>query len=250
MKHFYFVADYTARFYLNVDNIMISAGSSYEPSKKWNQWHGLKMKRLFVDSGGFTLFKKNGEYPFSLHEYCKFVYSLDEQYPLELVATLDYPCEIDVKRTKYKTNKQRIEATVQNAVWCIDYDNTLPWIPVLQGFTYEEYEYCYNLYLERGINMDYLAIGSICSRKGNHLAIRNLLTKIHALTNTKLHAFGLSLTYLRDPTIANILYSSDSSAWNWGVARHCDKKDAVRTYNNKLSLILSDDPQLTLTEFD
>jgi hypothetical protein len=246
MKHFYFVADYTARFYLNVPNIMISAGASWLDGK-WHDYKDLHMQRCFVDSGGFSFFRKYGKYPFTLEQYVDWIGYLQDDYPIYLVSVLDYPCEGTTNRTTLKTNEERIIQTVSNAIECIDYEDSLPWMPVIQGYTLEEYLHCIDLYEQAGIDLGYIAVGSICARKGNSLTIRNLLTKIYERTHAKLHAFGLSLNYLRDPQIANILYSSDSSAWNWGISNHCDKAFAVKKYQSLLSRIVDSGIQETLT---
>ena len=245
MKHFYFVADYTSRYYLEVPNIMISAGPSWL-NGKWHNWNGLSPERLFIDSGGFSFFKKWGEYPFDLETYLSFIYNLKEQYPLELCAVMDYPCEIEANRTKLKTNKDRIEATVRNAVECIDADPNLPWIPVIQGFSLEEYLHCVDLYEQVGIRLDYIAVGSVCARKGNLHSIRRILTKIRDRTKARLHSFGLSLTYLKDSQIHNAVYSSDSAAWNWGISKHEEKKSAVSKYLKMINALSIKGTQLTL----
>jgi len=246
MEHFYFVADYTSRYYLNVENILLSAGTSYLKNKKWHNWKGLSPERVFIDSGGYSFFRKWGEYPFSLEKYLEFVDIISDLYPLELVAIRDYPCEPDINRQHILTNKERIEKTVSNAVECFQSEGNYPWIPVIQGYTIEEYLYCVDLYKDVGIPLDYIAIGSICSRKGNLHTIRRIIRSIYERTKAKIHAFGLSLVYLKDPIIFNLLFSSDSAAWNYFVSKHEEKHQAVIDYKQKLSRLFCTTKQETL----
>ena len=246
MEHFYFVADYTSRYYLDVPNILLSASTSYLQNKKWHNWQGLTPERVFIDSGGYSFFRKWGDYPFSLEKYFEFIDIITELYPVELVAIRDYPCEPTINRKDISTNKERIQKTVSNAVECIESKEDYPWIPVIQGYTLDEYLYCINLYEEVGISLAYSAIGSICSRKGNIHTIRRIISEIAQRTKGKIHAFGLSLVYLQDPIIFNTLYSSDSAAWNYYVSNHNEKQQAVYDYQKKLSLLFDDTIQEVL----
>lgn len=222
MKHFFLVADWGAHHYLDVPNIMLSAGSVWHPKQNWNLSRTRLPKmveRLILDSGGYAFFSRWGEYPFDLEKYLELAYYLRDLHPLYRVATLDYPCEPDINRSQIMTNEERIQKTVSNAVECFHKDNSIPWLPVIQGYTVEEYLYCIDLYNDYGIGSDYWAIGSICSRKGAPYELRNIITKIKERHQTqKLHAFGLGIPYLSDPQIFNAIYSSDSAAWNWGIS--------------------------------
>jgi len=240
MKEFYLVADWGAHNYLTVPNIMLSAGSiAQTDGKKWNMSRVRLPEgypdKLILDSGGYSFFSRWGDYPFSISSYVDLANILKDMYPLERVATLDYPCEPKINRINdLQTNEERIRATVNMAGGCIDEDKTLPWLPVIQGYTINEYLYCLDLYADIGITSDYWAIGSICSRKGNLLELRNLIVTIRdQFDNEKLHAFGLGIPFLKDPQIFQAIYSSDSSAWNWGISgpnTRDRKKEAALKY--------------------
>ena len=92
MKDFYFVADYTSRFYLDAPNILFSAGTSWMDGKWHNYGEFPNLEKTFVDSGGFSFFRKWGAYPFTIQDYLEWVYTLQDKYPIEHVAILDYPC--------------------------------------------------------------------------------------------------------------------------------------------------------------
>lgn len=258
MKEFFLVADWGAYNYLYVPNIMLSAGSI--ANAKGTEWqlsrtrlHPL-VKKVIVDSGGYAFFSRWGDYPFSLNEYLDLVYYIKDKYPLFRVATLDYPCEPSINRRQLMFNDERIKKTVSNAVKCIEADCNLPWLPVIQGYARDEYLSCIDLYRDAGITCDYWAIGSICSRKGNPLELRNIITSIKDQhQNNKLHAFGLGIPFLQDPQIFHAIYSSDSSAWNWGISGPNTrdlKKEAALNYMAQIEdMIEGAQDQTRLTQF-
>ena len=265
MKDFYLVADWGAHNYLTVPNIMLSAGSiATTNGKKWNMTRTRLPEgfpdQLILDSGGYSFFSRWGDYPFSIEDYVSLAHLLQDQYPLYRVATLDYPCEPDINRSHLMTNEDRITKTVYNAVSCYDADKTLPWLPVIQGYTLDEYLHCVDLYNEAGIISDYWAVGSLCSRKGELRSIKYLLTNLKelALSNVKVHAFGLNIPYIKDPQIFDLLYSSDSAAWTfnyeWGISKGLDNREvkhkAVLDYWAQIEVIFeSFKDQTKLQEF-
>ena len=248
VEEFFLVADWGSHNYLFVPNVMMSASSIATPDgSKWNLSRTRlpdSVERVIVDSGGFAFFSRWGEYPFSLESYLDLVYYVQDTHPLFRVATLDYPCEPEIDRSQLMTNEERITKTVSNAVLCVDTDKSLPWLPVIQGYTIQEYLSCIEQYREAGLESDYWAIGSICSRKGSPYEIRNIVTKIKELhPKNKLHAFGLSLPYLADLQVFQSLYSSDSAAWNWGISgvnMRARKKTAALDYVDRVSKMIAD----------
>ena len=108
MKHFFLVADWGAHYYLDVPNIMLSAGSVWDTKKNWNLSRTRLpevIQRVIVDSGGFAFFSRWGDYPFSLEKYLELVYHIKDKHPLYRVATLDYPCEPEINRSQLMTNE-------------------------------------------------------------------------------------------------------------------------------------------------
>lgn len=192
-------------------------------------WNGKKFKRfqphenaeeIFLDSGGFSFFYRSGEYEFSPAEYISLAHKLDPAY----VAIMDYPCEPDVVRTKYKTNYERIDRTIENAITLMDLDNGLNWIMVVQGHTPEEYLYCIDRIKEQWLVTKLMAIGSLCVRKQIKEA-KEVILPIHKEVPAwiKLHGFGIDLKFLKDLAIFKALWSSDTSAWKWNNRAHHTK---------------------------
>jgi hypothetical protein len=236
MKHFYYAADWGFGAYAFVPNVLVSIGTMFK--KKFTINRSMipnSVKRLFLDSGGYSFFTKWGKYPFSVEEYVSFVNTIVNEFPVTEVAIMDYPCEPDVNRQNLKTNKERIDMTIQNALECIDYDPTLPWVPVVQGYTLQEYLYCIQEYKNAGLYDDDFhlwAIGSLCARKKIG-GIRHIITNLSKVIKWPIHTFGMTITALRDAQIFFAIHSSDSGAWSFN-ARGYEKLGDLTRYNAKI----------------
>ena len=254
MEQFYFVADWGSRHYLHVPNVMLSAGAIWQPISKYFIASRFELpnsvERVILDSGGYSFYMKYGKYPFDLEKYIELVYLIQDQSPLFKVAILDYPCEPKLDRHRPMTNKERIDKTISNAVECFQADRKIPWLPVIQGYEIDEYSSCIDQYKDVGIKSDYWAIGSLCSRKGQKMKIRNIVSSIVEYTgDVKLHSFGLTLSYLSDPQIFNSIYSTDSSSWNYRARTMAEKPEMIRKHLAKINLLYCKLHQTSLLDF-
>lgn len=176
-----------------------------------------------LDSGGFTAARRWGEYPWTVRQYAEWARQTAGDYPLDFVAVMDYACERGVSREVYATNAQRIAATVESAARCLE-EPGLPWLPVVQGWTPQEYAACVDLYRRRGVALDYAGLGTMCGRKASD-AVGVLLGLRADFPGTRYHVFGMGLRVLADDGAASVVRSWDSYAWNWGTG---SKGDACR----------------------
>ena len=115
---------------------------------------------------------------------------------------MDLPCEEDVNREKYQTNRVRIEQTLENMERCLELSKDIEptCVPVVQGFNLEEYKFCLEKMEKRGLIRDYLGVGSVCIRKKVEV-MRKLVNGIYDLVDEmvgepKLHFFGLFNQYV------------------------------------------------------
>lgn len=227
-------------------------------------------RKFFLDSGGFSLLNKYGDYPFSVKDYV----SLIKHYRPHYAAVMDYPCEPEINRKnylgklgfielkEYQTNKERIEQTIANTIEILKYEKELPRtqiIPVIQGYTLNEYKYCIDRMCELGIfdRYKYVAVGTMCRRISNKelrkyiVAITDYVWTTHP--NIKFHFFGLKLNALKDYVCAERIHSCDSAAWKMNSSSNMKKvskkkkiyPDYKDEYNNfiqyekKINAILS-----------
>jgi hypothetical protein len=211
------------KFLPNNLNVMYSAAGFYNPNDSDIWRKGAKFKKSFglkfLDSGGYLMLMRYGHYPFSVVNYANLVARLRPHY----YATMDFACEpdlVDAKKTILKTVKERIEATVENALKLSEWENQLPgqMVPVIQGYSLDEYLFCLDLYNQAGLIRDYMAIGSMCRRiSKDQLAI--LIPSIYhyaqKLGVSRLHFFGLKLSSDLEP-YREFIYSRDSAAIFYG----------------------------------
>lgn len=180
-------------------NIMFSAAGFWDGFDNWRR----PIKRFprlagarFLDCGGFTLLNRYGEYPFSVVNYANLIVALRP----DKYATMDYPCEPEISRSlDLMTNTERIAATVANALALAEWERQLPgqMVPVIQGYTLDEYQYCIDLYRRAGLIRDYMAVGSMCRRISTP-ELNDLIPGIYQAARRagcqRLHFFGLKLS--------------------------------------------------------
>lgn len=184
-------------------------------------WDGYRWRRVrfftrglkFLDCGGFTLLNRFGDYPFSRDAYQNLIAFLRPDH----YAAMDYPCEPEITRgLGLSTNRERIEMTVQNARWFLDNHNligcSIP-IPVIQGYTLDEYRECIDLHHQTETIRDYMAVGSMCRRlsvKELHILIPGIFEYAQQAGAKHLHWFGLKLSPSLDD-LREYIYSRDSA---------------------------------------
>jgi len=173
-----------------------------------------RVSSLSLDSGGFTAARRWGRYPFTPAAYACWARQTARDVPLDFVAVMDYACERDVCRDALATNAARISQTVANAVRCLEADPALPWLPVVQGYSPDDYLACARDYRERGLPLAYAGLGTVCGRPWREAAgLLDFLRR--ALPDTRWHVFGMDLRVLADPGARAVVRSWDSHAWNW-----------------------------------
>lgn len=194
-------------------NVMYSAAGFWNDGewrrKKFQKRIGLK----WLDCGGFTLLNKYGDYPFSIVNYA----NLQAFLRANFYATMDYPCEPEISRTLgLMSNQERIKATVKNALELMDWESQLPGqlVPVIQGHSLQEYQYCIELYSRAGAIREYMAVGSMCRRISTE-EINRLIPGIYESAQQagvkRLHFFGLKLSPDLIP-LSQYIWSRDSAA--------------------------------------
>lgn len=191
-----------------------------------------RTEEIFLDSGGFSFFSKYSEYPFSMEDYIHWIKGMQDanKQKVKYVAILDYPCEPEINRKAFSTNQERIEATVRNATKCLRYDiSPAKWIPVLQGYTVDEYLHCLKLYKDQNLYLDYIAIGSMC-RRNDLNQIHKILKAIKEETDAKIHLFGLTIKALEYIPIYDLIDSCDTIGYSF----QCKTLDETMVKMNSL----------------
>jgi len=212
---------------------------SYSEGKSLPAWKINNAKEIMLDSGGFSLLNKYGDYPFSTKEYVDWVHRMDEinDGKVKYVAIRDYPCEPDISRNiSMLSNIERIKKTVDNTVECMSYDIPGKWMPVLQGYVKQEYLTCLQLLKDENINLgNCIALGSMC-RRTNIRDIKDIFCSIKRGYSGKIHLFGLTMNALKDSWLKDNIDSCDTIGYTFGCG---GKGETIIAFNKFIDRINS-----------
>jgi len=170
-----------------------------------------------LDSGGFTELSMFGAWQTTEVSYGAAVRRYqDEIGGLAWAAPMDWMCEPFMLAKTRLTVEDHQRLTVENYLRLSE--TGLPFVPVLQGWTLDDYLRCVDLYARAGIDLPALAlvgIGSICRRQNTGQV--GLIVSTIAGLGISLHGFGVKVAGLS--TYADSLASADSMAWSFRARR-------------------------------
>ena len=185
----------------------------------------LACQDVFIDSGAFTKLEKHGHYPESPETYARQLHRLWSEgvVNITVASTQDYMCEPFMLTKTGMTVDQHQRLTVERYDAILSELNRLfsgevpfEFLPVLQGFTVEEYLAHIDMYGDRLKHGMWVGVGSVCKRQGNVAVIEGILRAIHEKRpDLRLHGFGVKITALRSALVRRLLYSADSMAWSY-----------------------------------
>jgi hypothetical protein len=169
----------------------------------------------FLDSGGFTEVTARGGWDaISAPNYARLVARYANEVGLmRWAAPQDWMVEPAALRATGRTIADHQRLTVDNFVELRSLAPELPVVPVLQGWTVDDYERCADLYDTRGVDLTrepLVGVGSVCRRQATTEA-RDIFATL-APRGLVLHGFGLKQAALR--TTWPYLASTDSLAWS------------------------------------
>jgi hypothetical protein len=169
-------------------------------------------ERWALDSGGFTEMHKYGEWRLSSSDYASQVKRYaDEIGRLDWAAPQDWMCEQSALGMSGRTVAEHQDLTVQNFLDLRQRLGELV-IPVLQGWEFDDYQRCVELYDKAGVDLtkeSTVGLGSVCRREAD----REITRIIDSLQPLRLHAFGVKgESYVR---CEHLLASADSMAWSY-----------------------------------
>lgn len=177
-------------------NRVVGRKSAFRPAKKGT---------LF-DSGAFTTINRDGEYRESPEGFAARAASWVRRTPRTMgVVSQDYMCEPAVLRITGLTVADHQRLTIERydailAAWRAIFGRQLaadehgphapPIIPVLQGWTVEDYLSHIDQYGERLTPGTWVGVGSVCKRQGSVAVIEDILTAIkRRRPDLRLHGF-------------------------------------------------------------
>jgi hypothetical protein len=172
-----------------------------------------------LDSGGFTELRDHGRWRTTAAQYAATVRRLaDGIGRLEWAAPQDWMVEPFMLAKTGLTVAGHQRLTVNNYTDLMALDPQLPVVPVLQGWTLDDYLRCADLYAAAGVDLaaaPVVGVGSVCRRQaGGQIATIVSTLAGHGI---RLHGFGVKTGGLR--RYADYLTSADSLAWSYGARR-------------------------------
>ena len=213
-------------------NLLTSYSQIYKQPKKL--LHIPKnCKRLIIDSGAYDfIIKKKGEYPYEPKEYFNDILNLSDKriILLDYLVTMDLICNPVISKIEHKNNLKKIRKTIENTIKLdrlFEHENpNFRLMPVIQGYSVEEYEKCAQLLIDSNImiskkSSDFLVgIGSLANRTkvGEIKAVLKAISDKFSdndYKNIGIHLFGVRLNAIKDHEVAQRISSFDSFSWTF-----------------------------------
>jgi hypothetical protein len=178
-----------------------------------------------LDSGAFTELSIHGRWTVAARDYADFCLRCrDGVGRMDFCTIQDWMCEDAVilgGRVGLKTApgtgltlREHQRRTVESYFTLRSLEPSLPWLPVLQGYSEDDYLHCFDLYQSAGADLvgRWVGVGSVCKRQGSD-EIARVLRTLSSL-GLRLHGFGVKTAGLEKA--ADYLHSADSMAWSFG----------------------------------
>lgn len=183
-----------------------------------------------LDSGGYTALNGNGRWDVTAEQYVELVQRCEQEIGnLAWAAPMDWMCEPEMITGGVLPNGLRVPGTglsveehqhrtVQNLLDLRAAAPGVPFAPVLQGWTLDDYTRCAVLYGQAGVDLasePIVAVGSVCRRQRE--ASIGVIMRELADAGYRLHGFGVKVSGLADYGVE--LASADSMAWSHDARR-------------------------------
>lgn len=172
-----------------------------------------------LDSGGFTELSQYGMWTITPQEYVAEVRRYyDEVGKMDWAAPMDAMCEPWVLEKSKNWLGGTVQAhqmwTVQNFITLMEIAGGLPFIPVLQGWSMDDYFHHVEMYDKAGIDLtqfDTVGLGSVCRRQSTK-EIAEITGNLCSI-GLRLHGFGVKSGGIAK--YGGFLESADSMAWSF-----------------------------------
>jgi hypothetical protein len=195
-----------------------------------------------MDSGAFSELRLHGRYTRPVKEYAAQIKRFASNGKLLAAVAQDYMCETFVLNKTRLTVRDHQRMTVERYDELLQCDlGGIYIMPVLQGWTADDYRRHLDLYGARLGPRAWVGVGSVCQRR-NALGPWLPLEAIKLMApDLRLHGFGLKLSMLAAPLVRELLWSADSMAWSFSARRQGrdgnDVREAVRFHRRATEII-------------
>lgn len=172
-----------------------------------------------LDSGGFTQLSLHGRWTVSAAQYAAEVRRWrDGIGRMEWAAQRDWMCEPSVLAVTGLEVWQHQRNTIHDYLTLRHLAADLPWVPVLQGWTRDDYLRHADWWQRAGVELAGLplvGLGSVCRRQDTRM-VEGLARELAGM-GIRLHCFGMkSRAFAR---LRHVIASADSMAWSYEARR-------------------------------
>jgi len=173
-----------------------------------------------LDSGAFSELFLYGKFATSAMQYISEVrFWRDQIGQMQWATSQDWMCEPFIIEKTGLSVAEHQRRTISNYLLLRQLAPDLPFVPVLQGWTLEEYLRHDEDYAARGVDLrqqPLVGLGSICRRQGTAEA-EEIIHELARGRGLRLHGFGFKLQGLK--RVCRLLASADSMAWSFAARR-------------------------------
>jgi|GEM_PF-3233512 len=175
------------------------------------------VETLFIDSGGYSFFEREGGYDTSDCEYLRYIARVQPDY----FALRDYPCEPDILDARDTTVQYHQQRTTEKAQILLDmlddFAITATPVAVVQGWSPDDYRSHLRQLYRAGVldEVEHIGIGTLCGRED----VAQIATIVEAVRKSvgpdfKIHGFGVKREALERPDVVESLDSADTLAYS------------------------------------
>jgi hypothetical protein len=173
-----------------------------------------------MDSGAFTEICTHGRFRFPPEEYARQIRRWSRCGTLVAAVGQDWMCEPFALEATGASVSDHQRWTVERFQQLMACDPGSYVMPVLQGWTPDDYVRHVRLYGELLPAGGWVGVGSVCKRNTDVGAVEVVLRAIlEERPDLRLHGFGLKVTTLREASVRDLLHSADSMAWSYSARK-------------------------------
>lgn len=179
-----------------------------------------------IDSGGFSELSLYGRWETPARQYVEEARRFStEMGNVEWLAVQDWMVEPHLLGKTGLTVREHQRRTVTSYLDLVAAAPDLPWVPVLQGWSVDDYRHHVDAYGRAGVDLQLppaVGIGSVCRRQST-AAIVPIVQALSGAGLHRLHGFGVKTRGLAQ--VAPLLASADSMAWSFTARRERIRMD-------------------------
>jgi hypothetical protein len=166
-----------------------------------------------LDSGAFSEISRHGRWTVTAAGYVTHVRRYrDEIGRLAWASPQDWMCEPHILAVTGLSVREHQERTVANVVELRSLAPDLPFVPVLQGWTLQDYLRCVELYREYGVDLrrePLVGLGSVCRRQGTQ-EIGEIVESLAGSQTARLRRQNLRAAPLRPASVQRRQHGMES----------------------------------------